>query len=402
MNTFASSSRSPGRVRQNNEIAALRALYHLGSLSRAQLAREMGLNRSSSGDIIAQLIGEGLVRQTEDAGGKLSPQPKAGRPGILLEIVPEAAYFVGVEIGVEHITTTVIDLAANVLLCQVKPFRGPSTDLVSALDQAISQAFKDMTQDMIDRCEGIGFSAPVQMDIQGRIRSAPLLGWENMELAEIARASLPFSVPVKVENDANAFAIGEGYKRPEGQTGVTLFLVLESGVGGGILIDGILFRGGHGLAGEIGHILVPDSGGHEVETLIGLNGILTQYGERIGRQHVELPEFLQDVKDRVPHAVAVADDWARYLGFVLRQASCLIDPNRIVLGGSVAALYPMVKARVASYTQTGAATQFALPEIILHEEAISGSAFGAACMMHQGFLSIDHARFGIGNGNPDS
>ena len=110
MSDFSSLSSSPRRVRQANVAAALQAIFAGRQLSRADLARQLGLNRSSSGNIISELIGNGLVREVaEDA-----PKPtRAGRPGILLELVPEGACFIGVEIGVEHITALRIGLTAD-------------------------------------------------------------------------------------------------------------------------------------------------------------------------------------------------------------------------------------------------------------------------------------------------
>ena len=103
MSDFSSLSSSPRRVRQANVAAALQAIFAGGQLSRADLARQLGLNRSSSGNIISELIGNGLVREVaEDA-----PKPtRAGRPGILLELVPEGACFIGVEIGLGAIPVT--------------------------------------------------------------------------------------------------------------------------------------------------------------------------------------------------------------------------------------------------------------------------------------------------------
>jgi predicted NBD/HSP70 family sugar kinase len=393
VNEFALISSSPRRIRQTNGVAALQALYRYGCLSRAQLARKMGLNRSSSGHIIAELTASGLVREIEEGKARRSGPAGAGRPGILLELVPDAACFLGAEIGVEHITTVLIDLTATILRCHVEPFDGPSIAVADAIACAVEQAFGDLTKEMVDRCEGFGLSAPAQMDAQGQISVAPLLGWKDVNFAQLARAALPIDVPIMVENDANAFAIGEGYKRSEGRSGVTLFLVIESGVGGGIVIDGKLFRGGHGLAGEIGHILVTEGGGQELEQVIGLEPLLAQYRQALARQDAGLADFLADVRDRVPHAVSIAEEWARLLAFALVQACRLIDPDRIVLGGSVAALYPMVAGRVAAYVQAGQAPTFPLPEIVLDESAESGSAFGAACMLHQRFLSLANERF---------
>jgi predicted NBD/HSP70 family sugar kinase len=176
-------------------------------------------------------------------------------------------------------------------------------------------------------------------------------------------------------------------------SGVVLCLVIESGVGGGIVIDGKLFRGSHGLAGEIGHLRAPGGDGLMVEQSIGLQSVLGEYRALTGRANARLEEFLADVRDRAPGPVALADGWARVLAFALVQASRLIDPDRIVLGGALAALYPLVEARVAAYIRAGQEETFPTPEITLAAEASAGSAFGAACMAHQFYLSQGERTF---------
>jgi predicted NBD/HSP70 family sugar kinase len=368
-------------------------LHRFGRLSRAELARIIGLNRSSSGNIIAELTAAGFVREVQEEPSKLSGQLRAGRPGILLELSPEAAFFLGAEIGVEHITTVEIDLAANIVRSTIEPFDGRSVPVEEAISRAVEQAFRDIAQHKLSLCEGFGLSAPAQMDGNGHASIAPILGWRDVDLNELARAALPVDVPVLAENDANAFAIGATYSQLEARSGVTMFLVIESGVGGGIAIDGKLFRGGRGLAGEVGHLKVPDREERNLEQAIGLRQILTKYRSSSGREEGGLGEFLRDVHDRVPAAIVIAEDWAQTLAFAIVQVSRLIDPDRIVLGGSLAELYPLVAARVAAHIKELQAPTFPIPEIVLNESAAYGSAFGAACMMHQRFLSLDNGRF---------
>jgi predicted NBD/HSP70 family sugar kinase len=393
MSDFTSISSSPRRIRQANAVAALQAIFANERLSRADLARQLGLNRSSSGNIIAELTANGLVREVTGEMPKRSQPTRAGRPGILLELVPESALFVGAEIGVEHITVLRIDLTAQIVHCRVEPYNGRSASVAQAVDHAVELAFDGLTSEELDRCEGFGLSAPAQMDRNGKVRVAPLLGWQDLDLAALVRNALPVQMAAFVENDANAFAIGEAYTRRDGRDGVTLFLVIESGVGGGIVIDGQLFRGGHGLAGEIGHIHTSDADGAELEELIGLERLLAQYRQLTGIQAVALPKFLADVRDRAPNAVLIAEDWARHLAFALVQGCRLIDPDRIVLGGSLAALYELVAARVSVHMEALQAESFPLPEIVVHEAAESGAAYGAACMLHQRFLSLDNDLF---------
>lgn len=388
MSEILSFGSSPRRIRQANVVAALQSLFGFGRLSRAELARKLGLNRSSSGHIVAELTESGLVREVEDDAAKRPDQARAGRPGILLELIPDAALFVGIEMGVEHIAAVVIDLTGKVRARSSRPFKAPGTPVETAIQAAADLGLGALGPEGLGKCQGIGLSVPAHIYGEGIVAIAPLIGWQNIPLGEIARGILPLNVPVTVENDANAFAIGDGYKHKS--NGVTLFLVLETGVGGGIVIDGKLFRGGHGLAGEIGHTLVPGSNGKKLEHLIGREALLAQYRTASGRSDADLDAFLTDVHDRVPAAVNVAEDWSRNLAYALMQACRMIDPERIVLGGSVAALYPMVAARLAAHMGSERNAMFPVPEITVDDDPHYGSAFGAACLMHQRFLSLSN------------
>jgi predicted NBD/HSP70 family sugar kinase len=391
VNDALQTASSPRRIRQRNEIAVLQALHHFGSLTRADQARRLRVNRSSSGHIIEALAGDGLVREVESAGRGTAN--RAGRPGVHLELVPDALGFVGIEIGVEHMGVVEIDLAANVVASEIRPFAGASSDVRVAASEAVRLVLDVVPPERLRRCEGVGVATPSQMDGQGRVRLAPLLGWREVDLADLVRAQLPVRVPVLADNDANAFAIGATYHGQEPPSGVTLFLVMESGVGGGIVFDGKLFRGGNGVAGEVGHLLVPDTDGEyrALERIVGLEVLLDRYCRLAGGNPL-LPDLLSDVAAGKLAALGVARDWARALAFGLVQACRIIDPDRIVLGGSVAALYAPMAGHVVDAMAALQDSAFLLPEIVVTELEGSGPAFGAACMMHQRYLSLESQR----------
>ncbi|MER9249211.1 ROK family transcriptional regulator [Mesorhizobium sp. M0590] len=398
MNDPALTASSNRRIRQNNEVAALRALHQFGRLTRAELARKLRLNRSSSGHIIASLTADGLVREAIEDLPEQAGYARAGRPGIMLELVPDAIFFLGVEIGVEHICTVEIDLGTNIVSTNVEPFDGPSINVEAAVDRAVRLALQSIPVSKLERCEGVGVSTPAQMDKNGFVHFAPLLGWRNVHLAKLVRDALPIRVPVLAENDANAFAIGATYGRSEVHSGVTLFLVMESGVGGGIIVDGSLFRGANGLAGEIGHLIISDVPGprRNLEQLIGLENIMAEYRKTSALSDPTFGNFLSDVQNRLPSAVSIAEDWARALAIGLVQTCRIIDADKIVLGGSVAALYPLMAARVAAHIHAIQESSFPLPSITMNDEGTVGSAFGAACMLHQRYLSLQSQRFADG------
>jgi predicted NBD/HSP70 family sugar kinase len=379
----------PRFIRQNNMVAALQALFDHGRLSRADLARHLGLNRSSSGNIIAELLATSLVREVPvvDHGAGNAPR-SAGRPGIALELKPEAACFIGAEIGVEHITTLRMDLRGNVSDCRIEPFDGRSVPASLAVERAIAQAFAGVSDDILEIVEGFGLAVPAQIDQAGFVQIAPLLGWIAEDLQPLVRRALHTDLPVVIENEANAFAFGESYRDPDGKAGVTLFLVLESGVGGGIIIDGKLFRGGHGLAGEIGHVHVRD--GTELEEVLGREHLESQYRKAVNRGDATVESFLTAVRNREREAMEIAEDWAADLAQAIVAACRLLDPNRVVLGGRLSALYPMVAGQVALHIEELQAATFPIPDIVVHQAAESGAAFGAACMLHRRFLSLEN------------
>ncbi|WP_192248636.1 ROK family transcriptional regulator [Mesorhizobium silamurunense] len=388
--TFASSS--PRRIRQSNAVATLNALHRFGPLSRAELARHMGVNRSSAGNIVLELVEVGLVREVPETNLTNSAgQPRAGRPGILVEIVPEAVFFIGVEIGVEHMTCVEIDLAGKIIHSATNRFDGHNSDPQDAVRVAINRAFAEIGKDRLVRCQGLGITVPGQMDQNGFIHVAPILGWRNLDLTALTRSLLPAEIPVCAENDGNAFGIGITYSQPEAASGVTFFMVIETGVGGGIVIDGKLFRGGNGLAGEVGHLKTRNPTYRNLEQAFGRDRILSSY--RQFNPDADLDAFLRNVRDRVPQAVQLAEEWATLFAFAVVQISRLIDPNRIVLGGSVAELYPLAAARVDAHIRSLQAETFPIPEIVFNESAAYGSAFGAACIMHQRFMSLDNQMF---------
>ncbi|MDO8882172.1 ROK family protein [Pseudotabrizicola sp.] len=379
---------APRLIRHSNVVAALQALFDQGQLSRAALARHLGLNRSSSGHIIAELLASDLVREVPDTAPQTDTPVRAGRPGVRLELQPDAACFVGVEIGVEHITTLRMNLKGTYSHCRIEPFDGRSVPVAIAVEQAVAQAFDGMPQDLRDSVEGFGLAVPAQIEEAGLIHTAPLLGWENEDLRSLVDLALRSEFPVMIENDANAFAFGESYCDRANRAGVTLFMVLESGVGGGIVIDGKLYRGGHGLAGEIGHMHIRD--GAELEEVLGRDHLLQRYRVANGGVPVSIRSFLDAVQRSDPQAVAIASDWAQDLAQAIVSACRLLDPNRVVLGGGLAALYPMVATQVLNRMGELQARTFPCPKIVVHKSAESGAAFGAACMLHQRFLSLEN------------
>lgn len=261
----------------------------------------------------------------QEPGASLGAR-RAGRSCILLERVPEAVAFVGVEIGVEHVSAVEVDLAGHVVRSGEEPFDGPGTPPGRAVRRALDLAFGATPPERLRACEGLGLATPSQVGPGGVVRVAPLLGWTNLDLLALLRETAPPHPSLMVENDADALAIGATCGRGAARAGVTLALNLGTGVGG-ILIDGRLFRGARGLAGEVGHPRTGVDGPASAVTLeerLGLGGILAELraGARgVGDDGSRLARFLRDVRDREPGAVEITERWARSLAFGIAQAA---------------------------------------------------------------------------------
>ncbi|MEW5873239.1 MAG: ROK family transcriptional regulator [Chloroflexota bacterium] len=241
-------------VRKLNTSIVMECIRLQAPLSRAELAARTGLNRSTVSSIIDELIDRGFVHETT------RQDPKIGRPGMLLQLNPEGGFAIGVEVGVDYISVILTNFVAEVLWRRRVNIL-PGEQQIAILEQAeemISQAIAYGRQAGL-RPLGIGVGMPGLVDAQqGKLVLAPNLKWVDMPVRLIWTRR--FNLPVFVENEANCAALGEllyGVARD-----VQSFIYLSTGIGlgGGIIIDGRLFRGSSGYAGEVGHTTLYQGG----------------------------------------------------------------------------------------------------------------------------------------------
>jgi len=244
-----------GLVRKLNTALLMDYLRTHGPLSRASLSTATGLNPSTVSSLVRHLLAEGLVREI----GRQSTEG-SGRPGILLELNPEGGCAVGVEIGVDTISVVLTDFVAQVLWR-----RRVASDPQEGQDAILGRA-EDIVRQALTvgkrrglRFLGIGLGLPGLVDQRhGRLVFAPNLGWSDVPLQQLWGAR--FNLAVFVENEANAAALGEYYFGIARNVHNLIYLSAGIGLGGGIIINGRLFRGSGGYAGEIGHMTMDPHG----------------------------------------------------------------------------------------------------------------------------------------------
>ena len=235
-------------IRKVNASLVLNALRLHAPISRAELATITRLNRSTITNIVNSLIDDGLILEKE------AMESKIGRPGIALTLRPEGGAVIGIEIGVGFISIILTDFVANILWREYTdiPVMTERIDIISKAEDLIDQAIT-IANGMRLRLLGIGMGVPGLVDVQkGVLLFAPNLGWSDVPLRLIF--SQRFHLPLYVENEANLGALGEYYFGVGRDVDNFIYISSGMGLGGGVIINGQLFKGGRGFAGEIGHI----------------------------------------------------------------------------------------------------------------------------------------------------
>jgi glucokinase-like ROK family protein len=236
------------KVRKVNRSLVLNTLRLTAPVSRAQVANITGLTRGTVSNIINVLIEDGLVFEDKIQDTKI------GRPSVALGLRPDGGAVIGVEIGVDFISVLLTNFVAETLW-EIRAQTNSSqsqTDIINQTEKYIDRALS-IAKDHGLRPLGIGVGLPGLVNVlQGNLIIAPNLHWKNVPLRLIWNQR--FHLPVYIDNEANLSALGEYYFGIARNVDNFIYLTSDIGLGGGIMIDGRLFRGGHGYGGEIGHI----------------------------------------------------------------------------------------------------------------------------------------------------
>ena len=327
---------SPMALREANArriLTALRTAQRRGGagLSQAQLARRTDL---------APATVSGIVRTLASAG-VLDVAQGAGRRGALVRIGRRAGLVAGVNFGHTHLGVVVGDLAGEVLL-QRREKLAPDHVAEDGLRRArvmLDECLESLGAGRDDvRHTGVGVPAPL---CKGVVQSPGILpGWIGLDAAAVASELLGGSVTA--DNDANLAALAEFRRGSYEPDGSLVFLKVASGGGAGIILQGQIQRGASGMAGEIGHITVDETGPY---CRCGNRGCLEAYvsvPHVLSVLHQTLPDasfadVLRQAREGHPAAVRALEDVGHRLGYALSGVVNLLAPGAVVLGGEMSA-----------------------------------------------------------------
>ena len=392
-------------VRQMNLSTVLRYLHHGGPLSRAGLAQLTGLNKTTVSSLVEELLDRALLRERG-----LEPS-SGGRPAMLLELNPDAGCVVGVALGVDFVSAVLCDVAGHIRwrrLQRTDPLQGQEAMIERTL-RIVDEAAEAAVSCGV-RLLGLGLATPGTVNLQsGVLIFSPNLQWHNVPLRTIFEEHT--RLPVFVDNDANAAAVAEHLFGVAQQARDFLSIFSGVGVGGGLFLNGQLYRGAHGFAGEIGHtnFMVehyrrPCRCGNRGcwETSVAQDAVLERIRTRLAaRRDSVIPQLLAELGSPLSLSVVIqaADahdaeaiealtETGSLMGLGVANLMSIFNPEMIVIGGplSEAAEYllPAIKE---------AARKTVLPEIYQDVQLLvsafgrDASVVGAAALVVEALLS---------------
>ena len=239
------------QTRQHNQRLVLRTVYDFGPISRAEVARSTGLTRTTVGDVVGELLDEGMV---EEVGRGPST---GGKSPILLSIVGDARQVIGLDLGESVFSGALVNLRGEVRRVVELPVDGRNGD--AALDLVFGLV-DELLSESTSTPLGIGVGTPGLVDTRtGTIRWAVNLDWQDLPLGGLLHER--YGLPSNVANDSQAAALAEYTFGAEGQRAENLVTIkVGRGIGAGLVLNGSLFQGDGFGAGEIGHVAVVDDG----------------------------------------------------------------------------------------------------------------------------------------------
>ncbi len=336
-----------------------------GGISRAELAHQLSLSRAAVTSIVNDLLSTQTIHEVE------SRATSSGRPPIILEINPGRGFVAGVDMGASHITIIIADFAAKVVNEIETPFdisRGPEACLLQA---------HNLLQDLLEKsgislkdilAVGIGVPGPISSS-EGMVVAPPIMpGWDLYPIRD--DLSKRWRCEISLNNDAELGALGEwAYGAGRGERNLA-YIKVGTGIGAGLLLDGRIYQGATGAAGEIGHITIEDNGpecncGNRgcLEALAGGRAIALQAQTAVRKGKRTILSDIKPVEAITARDIAYAarrgdlisqqifSQAGNYLGIAIAGMVNLFNPDMIVVGGGVSQIGDLILQPVREIVQ---------------------------------------------------
>ena len=342
----------PDEVRRHNRTALLRRLHVDGPSTRASLAVELGLNRSTIKALVDGLAESGVVAERVPA-----QRSGAGRPSLLVLPRPHAAVVLAIDIRVEQVAMAMVGLGGEIIGRDSWNLHTRTRDPREVITHIVDSA-KLLSDELDLRPVAVGVSVSgVVRRSDGWVHEAPNLHWTNVALGE--RLSAVMGLPVQVGNDAELGALAEHVRGAARGASDMVYISADVGVGGGVISNGAPLRGTGGYVGELGHMVVRPGGRR---CYCGCEGCWeTEVGEAALCRALALPEnasrgaVVAELRSLAADPASVMHrlgEFTEWLATGLVTVVNMLGPELVVLGDLFTALPEPVVAEVRRVVQT--------------------------------------------------
>jgi predicted NBD/HSP70 family sugar kinase len=367
-------------IRKWNLSIIFKAIRKQGPISRIELTEITGCSAGTVSNHVRTLIKKGFVIETKKGISS------GGRKPIQLMINPHKAYIFSIEIEVNQIKIVMFDLEIKVITKSIIPITYKD-DYKKTLEQVFFEMDKMREEKnlKLDNLLGIGVAVPGLIDKEkGILEFAPNLGWKNVYILKIFKDK--FNLPVILDNEAKAAAIGERefiYPKMDNM----VFISINEGIGCGVILNGELYRGASGNAGEFGHIIIDTNGplchcGNKGcwETLASESCIVNRY-LKLSNSNKELTkkEIYQLGKNGDKKIIEIFNEAGRNIGVGLVNIVNGLSPELLVIGGGIVEIKDYVYEEIIKKLEESALSiSYKKVEIKFSELAGLAAVYGMA------------------------
>lgn len=373
-------------VRRSNLSLVLTLLHRRGAQSRSQIVATTGLNRSTVGDLVSELVELGLARESAGVSGGV------GRPSLRVEPVAEAATVLALDMRVERTVAAVVGLGGTVFSRREQRHAGASEqDLLAQVCEISRQVIAEGPG--LTSWVGTGIGVPgVVRTHDGLVRFAPNLGWVDVPLGDLVEESFGSSFggarPVAVRNDSDLGVLAEQLRGAAAEADNVIYLSGDVGIGGGLLIDGRPLVGAGGYGGEVGHMRVNPAG------QVCRCGAVGCWETEIGQDAIVRASGASDIDEALARAAAGDErassalvEVARWLGVGLASLVNIANPEVIVLGGHLGAIYDAQPEVIERFVDGALPAPREQARILCAALGAEGTLIGASELAFNGLLA---------------
>lgn len=363
---------SQSSLHRANLERVVRAVRLAGSLTQAEIARATGLSAATVSNIVRELKDGGTVEVTDTSAG--------GRRARSVSLSGDAGIVIGVDFGHTHLRVAVGNLAHQVLAEESEPLDVDASwaDGFDRAEALVGRLIADIGVGL-EKVIGVGLGVPGPIDVEsGTLGSTAILpGWAGINPRQ--ELSQRLGVPVYVDNDANLGALGELVWGSGRGVKDLAYIKVASGVGAGLVINGQIYRGPGGTAGEIGHITLDESGpvcrcGNRgcLETFTAARYVLPLLQGTHGPE-LTMERVVELAREGDLGCRRVITDVGRHIGSGVASLCNLLNPSRVVLGGSLAEAGELVLAPIRE-----SVGRYAIPSAARQLSVLTGNLGGRA------------------------